>query len=186
MTSFLQIKNIFYSGGHSFRGDSDPINEITFLVDEGFIQIQQVSIASKDVYLELFQDSSLLHQRDEAAGGSLEHVCLKICASNYLKSRGVICEFEHPFCGYYPDVVSTDRSVVIECGHTQNAEKMLTYFQQGNINEFIQVPYPDVSDDNIIGYQFLSINPDLKGFLDYLEQEKRQDIKQIFKSRGKE
>lgn len=107
-------------------------------------------------------------------------------SGKYLRhKRSVDVQYEHPFCGYYPDVMSKDASIVVECGHTNNPEKMLAYFQHGNIRECIQVPYPDESDDAILGYSFIE-GTDLQEFLTFLESEKRESIKKLLRKRSTE
>jgi hypothetical protein len=104
-------------------------------------------------------------------------------ASEFLAlEKQKVALYEHAFCGYFPDVLSNDKTKVIECGHTQNAEKMLTYFHQGDINEYIQIPYPDLDSLIIKGYSFTP-SSELKRFLDFLDAEKRSDIKTILKNR---
>ncbi len=116
-----------------------------------------------------------------AAGGGKNHVALKLLAKEYLQKKGVTeLLFEHPFCGYYPDVMSADTLIIAECGHTNNPEKMLAYFQQGNIHECMQIPYPMYEDKEILGYCFTA-GPQLKEFLDFLEAEKRNQLRKFLK-----
>lgn len=125
-----------------------------------------------------------MQQQYDAAGGSLEHVALKLLVGAYLERRQIEYSFEHPLCGFYPDVLSKDTSIVIECGHTQNSEKLIAYFLHGKIKEFIQVPYPNEAEPNILGYQFVPKNSELHDFLKFIDEEKRTSIKNIFKSRS--
>ncbi|MEI8174718.1 MAG: hypothetical protein WCG28_02085, partial [bacterium] len=81
-----------------------------------------------------------------------------------------------------PDVISDNKTVVAECGHTGNPEKMLAYFRQGNIKECIQVPYPSYEDKEIKGYLFKA-GKELKKFLIFIEKEKRAELKNIFLKR---
>ena len=90
----------------------------------------------------------------DAAGGSTEHVALKLLAAKYFEDQGYSIVFEKDFCGYYPDVLTTDHKIVIECGHTDNIDKMFIYFTQGKIDTFVQVPYPDVDDTSIDAHVF--------------------------------
>lgn len=92
------------------------------------------------------------------------------------KSLGLKVLYEHPLCGYYPDVITTDNSIVVECGHTHNPEKMLTYFRQSDIKECICIPYPDPDEQNVSGYSF-SASKELKDFLSFWDKEKYSDIR---------
>ena len=186
MTTFDTIRDIFYSGTHAFRGSRDSISEIAFLVDENYLSISTITITSKNEYKDLLNNPDKLGGLYEAAGGGKTHVALKILTREYLKtSRGLKSVFEHPFCGYYPDVLSDDETIVAECGHTDNSEKMLAYFRQGNIKECIQIPYPSDEDMEVKGYSFTAKN-NLKDFLIFLEQEKRNKTKNIFLNNRKE
>jgi hypothetical protein len=184
MSTFEKIRDIFFSVGFAFTGIQESINEIAFLVDEGYLILDTITIADKDYYLAVLKSTSNQIEKDDASGGSLEHVTLKILASEYLeriKQQGSL--YEHTFCGYYPDVLSMDRLRVIECGHTQNAEKMLVYFRQGDISECILIPYPDQDSTTVTGYSFTA-SPKLKEFLDFLDIEKRNKVKAILKAKG--
>lgn len=184
MDTFLKIQSIFFSGSNAFRGDQESINEIAFLVDEEYLVLNRICVGTKEKYFNIL-DSVLdnEHKHDLAAGGGKNHVALKLLASEYLKNKNIQeTKYEHPFCGYYPDVMSNDKSVIVECGHTQNPEKMLAYFHQGNIKEFIQIPYPVHEDDKIIGYSFTA-KDDLRSFLDFRDIQNISQIKNIKNSR---
>ena len=183
MSTFNKIRDIFYSGSHAFKGGIEPIQEIAFLVDENYLSLSSITIASKGEHGILLKNPNKLAWLYEAAGGGNAHVALKILTRNYLKNnRSCESVFEHPFCGYYPDVLSDDKAIVGECGHTDNPEKLLAYFKQGNIKECIQVPYPSDEDIEVKGYSFTA-NDGLKEFLIFLEEEKRFKLKNIFNNR---
>lgn len=184
MSTFDTIRDIFYSGTHSFRGESDSISEIAFLVEENYLLFSIVTIASKSEHSTLLHDQDKLKRSYEAAGGSNAHVALKILTRDYIKNNHDFeSVFEHPFCGYYPDVINDNETIVAECGHTGNPEKMLVYFRQGNIKKCIQIPYPSYEDKEIKGYCFTA-KEGLKEFLIFLEKEKRAELKTIFFNRG--
>lgn len=179
MATFLEIQEIFYSGGQAFRGNKDLINDIVFLLDEGYLALNRVLVGSKEKYLSILDDPLLKEDAYKAAGGGKNHIALKLLAGEYLKSRGFHkLLYEHPFCGYFPDVMTEDNLVLVECGHTDNADKMFKYFQHGGIQECLQIPYPTVDDERIFGYSFL-VGNELKDFLDFLEKERLNQIKNI-------
>ncbi len=185
MNTFQEMRDIFFSGGFAFTGIQESINEIAFLVDEGYLILKTITIADKEHFLSVLKSTSNQIEKDNASGGSVEHITLKILASEYLEHQKQIgSQYEHAFCGYFPDVLSIDTSIVVECGHTQNAEKMLTYFRQGGISECIQIPYPDHDSKTITGYSFTA-NTDLKKFLEFLDIEKRNEVKVILHARKK-
>lgn len=185
MSTFNKIRDIFYSGTHAFKGNMDSISEIAFLVEKNYLSISTIIISSKNEYKSLLNDPDKLTRFYEAAGGGNTHVALKILARNYLRSkRRHESVFGHPFCGYYPDLLSDDKTIVIECGHTDNAEKILVYFRQGNIKECIQIPYPVDEDTAVKGYSFTAKNR-LKEFLIFSEEEKRSKLRNIFDNKNR-
>src|SRR3989344_5425879 len=111
MNTLSKIRDIFYSGDFAFNGESESINEISFLLDEKYLFLDSVEIARK-------------HIHDAAAGGGYTHIALKVLSGRYLqKTKGRQSLFEQPFCGYFPDVLCEDKSIAVECGHTQNPRK---------------------------------------------------------------
>ncbi|OJI06487.1 hypothetical protein BK004_03385 [bacterium CG10_46_32] len=173
MSTFTRVQTIFYSGGHAFRGNAEPINDIAFLLDNGYLTLAALSIGTKQAYRKLLDNViAQEHAYNLAAGGGKNHIALKLLSGEYLKKQGFDSVlYEHPFCGYYPDVMTKNTSVIIECGHTQNPEKMLTYFQQGNIKKCIQIPYPEREDVYMQGFCF-SAGKELKEFLNFLERDR--------------
>ena len=53
MVTFLEVQEIFYSGGQAFRGNQELINDIVFLLDEGYLVLNQVFVGSKEKYLSI-------------------------------------------------------------------------------------------------------------------------------------
>src|SRR3989344_935827 len=185
MNTLTGLRDVFYSGSYAFSGMNEPIAEIAFLIDEGYLAFHAVSIAEKHEYFSCIDDlSARKHAYDEAAGGENAHIALKLMAGKYIeRSHNRKVQFEKPFCGYYPDVVSDDGSIVIECGHTQNPDKMLDYFRLGNIHECIQIPYPDPDDDMVRGYSFAVSSPTTCEFLEFLAKDRRSKVKELLSKR---
>ena len=184
MNSFAKIRDIFYSGSYAFMGGSEVINDIMFLISENYLALSKEIVAGKSEYLTLLNNSTELKQRYEAHGGTFEHIALKILGANFLKKHRLRdFVFEHPFCGYYPDVLSSDESIIIECGHTQNPEKILAYFQNSQARECIQIPYPSEEDDSVYGYSFRALD-DIKQFLSFVEKERRQQMRDLMRKKG--
>lgn len=177
MDTYKHVRNAFYSGEHAFNGDRQIIQDIAFLVDEQYLLLRVFPVASHQEYLAILHNLEKNKRSDDAAGGGNEHITLKILSGEHLqKSFGLKVLYEHPLCGYYPDVITTDNSIVVECGHTHNPEKMLTYFRQSDIKECICVPYPDPDEQNVFGYSF-SASKELKDFLSFWDKEKYSDIR---------
>lgn len=183
MSTFEKLWEIFYSGNPAFHGLKEPINEISFLIDNDYLIFSETLIASKKKYLDFFYNLEKDKEKiNLAAGGEMAHVVLKILSGQYLEHRNLAVDYEHSFCGFFPDVLSKDKLVIIECGLTQNPDKILTYFNQGKIHEFIQVPYPTDESGAVSGYVFTATN-ELNNFLTFLEKEKNTQIKILFKKR---
>ena len=176
------VRNIFFSGSHAFRSDEELVGKLHFLLAEHYLSCERFTIGSKEDFFSLCDDTEKVIIRDDASGGGAGHVALKLLAERYLNSLGITVYFEHPFCGYYPDVISTDLQTVVECGHTNNADKILVYFTQGHISELIQIPYPVDDDTHICGYRFTA-HRDLSGFLNAEFEEHKDAILKIVNSR---
>lgn len=182
-TTYTKVRNAFYSGEHAFTGDKQVVTDISFLVDNGYLSLRLFPLATHLEYLAILQD--LPHQKHvyEAAGGGDAHIALKLLAGKHLQR--VICQesfYEHPLCGYFPDVITADGRIVVECGHTNNPEKILTYFKQGSVEECILVPYPDPDEPDVTAYSFSAQN-ELKEFLDFWESESHADIREKLRNR---
>lgn len=177
------IRNIFYSGQFDFVGNQEITSEIAFLVNNDYLLLSPVTIATKQQYLETSSNTTVLFSHDEASGGGHAHVALKILAQTYLKNEyGIDCVFEQPFVGFIPDVQSTDKRIICECGHTNNPEKLFTYFRHPKVRYVIQIPYPSEEDTSVIGYEFQA-QPNFTSFLDFKSTEKTQAIKDILNRR---
>lgn len=177
MDTYTKVKNAFYSGEHAFTGDHQTASDIAFLVDNGYITLRLFPLADRQEYLAILHDVSHQEHVHEAAGGESTHVALKLIAGNYLqREHGQKPLYEHPLCGYFPDVMTADKRVAVECGHTHNPEKMLTYFKQGDIKECIFLPYPDPEEQMLPAYSFTALS-ELNEFLTFWEAEKYSDIR---------
>ncbi len=178
MDTLSKIRDIFYSGSYAFSGDEETIKEIAFLVSNDYLRLDSFPIASKAEYFrkteEVTSNPSLY---DEATGGGHGHMALKLITAKFLEGiSGQKMKFEQSFCGYFPDILSADKKTVAECGHTQNAEKILAYFSKGKIRECIQVPYPNLEDFGVLGYRFTP-ESSLTGFLNVLERNKNANLR---------
>lgn len=177
------IRDIFYSGQFGFMGDQEVTTKIAFLVNNNYLLLSPVTIATKRDYIEASTNDSFMVSRDDAAGGSREHVALKIVGQSYIKKEyGVDSVFEQTFAGYFPDVQSIDKHIICECGHTNNPEKLFEYFKHGEIRYVIQIPYPNDTDTVILGYEFQAA-PNLVEFLEFEAKGISQSIKDILNKR---
>ena len=183
MSTIDKIRAIFYSSTHAFTASEELVHEIAFLVDEGYLGYKEFLISTKEEYLEQIEVISRRGNYD-ADGGGVAHIALKKLAEVFVsREYGKNVRFETPFCGYYPDVLSMDEKLIVECGQTSNPDKMLAYFSAGNITECIQIPYPDVDDARIRAYCFTA-RDDLNDFLKAVEFKRRASLKSLITRRG--
>ena len=177
MNTLARVKAAFYSGEYAYTGDAQTASEIAFLTDEGYLSLRIFPIATLQGYRTVLQDIKHQEHASEATGGSDEHVALKLLIGTYLRNEhGRDLKYEHPLCGYYPDVMTVDGRIVAECGHTHNPEKMLAYFKQSAAEECIFVPYPDPEEQDVLGYSFTA-SGGLRDFLAFWEAERYSEIK---------
>lgn len=175
--SFPELRDIFYSGQYAYQSDLTTIEMIYDLLDQRVLLYSQCILADKSDFLELAESLPKQLQVDAAGGGST-HIALKQLSATWLRAQGYESKYEQPFCGYYPDVITTDQQTIIECGHTDNPEKLLSYFTQGSIAELIQVSYTTVEDKMVIGHRF-SAAPGLKLAIGKLQRKDKQTILDI-------
>jgi hypothetical protein len=181
--TYTKVKSAFYSGEHAFTGDNQTASDIAFLVDNGYLGLRVFPLATRQEYLAILQNLPDQEHIYEAAGGSETHVALKLLAGNYLKHKyNQKLLYEHPFCGYFPDVMTADSRIIVECGHTNNPEKMLIYFGQSALEECLLVPYPDPDEQQVFAYSFKALN-ELRDFLAFWESEKHSDIRKKLQQR---
>ncbi len=177
------LSDIFYSGTHGFKGDKSLIQKIHFLLKNDYLVCERVIMSSKTEFYQLCDSLKENPDFDDAAGGGNTHVALKLIAQTYLQKLGMNVIFEKQFYGYFPDVISIDLQNIVECGHTDNLDKIFTYFIQGSIAEVIQLPYPTTDDEFIFGYKFTAKN-NLRGFLEAELDMNKDDILKIL-NRGR-
>lgn len=177
------IGEIFYSGQFGFVGDIEIATKIAFLVNNNYLLLSPITMATKEFYLSTSSNHSLITSRDEASGGGTTHIALKLLAERYLKNEyNVDCVFERPFAGFIPDVQSLNKDIICECGHTNNPEKIFEYFKHPEIRYVIQIPYPNEDDTFVTGYEFQA-QPQLNSFLELESSERNQRIKDTINRR---
>lgn len=177
------VQSIFYSGQFGFVGDLEMIARICFLINENYLSLRPIIIATKIQYLDTAANKTIISANDEASGGGNEHIALKLLAAAYLKQEyGVDSVFEQSFVGFVPDVQSKDMRIICECGHTNNPEKIFTYLKHPQVHSVIQIPYPSEQDTHVTGYAFKA-QKNLFSFLDFETQGKNQTLKDILNNR---
>jgi len=178
--SLETIKNIFYSGTHSFRFDRELISNVCFLLKNNLLTVESKTIASIGKYRSYTDDIANGRVASiDIAGGQIEHLALKLIGRDYLVSSGFQeVEFEAQFVGYFPDVITKDRKCIVECGLT-NPDKIFNYFKNKSVVQIIIIPYPNPDTKKLVAYVF-SPTIDLAEFLIFKEQE---DLKKATRHR---
>lgn len=179
-----ELAEIFYSGTHAFKGDGSLIQKIHFLLQHNYLKCEKISVSTKSEFYNICDSIERNPNFDEAAGGGSMHVALKLIAQIYLEKQGMSAIFEKQFLGYFPDVITEDLQTIVECGHTDNVDKIFTYFIQGNVAEIIQLPYPTSDDPSIYGYRFLTGN-NLREFLQTEFDIDKQDVLKIINRKNR-
>jgi len=131
------------------------------------LNIARDKIANLEDYHEYIDDiKSGKIDRFDIEGGD-GHLALKLLARDYL--QGQKTNFEIEFDGYFPDVITFNKKVIIECGNT-NPDKILNYFKNKKLEQVIVIPYPSYGEKDIIGYIFKP-SVELTDFLIFREKE---------------
>jgi len=121
-------------------------------------------------------------------GGGKQHLSLKLVGKDFLKTTldDNNSECEQWFGGRIPDLISTDKSIIIKCGDT-DPTKILQYFSRLEIEKIIIIPYPDPDVDTIKGYLFMK-NKILDEYIVHKKEcfisENKQYIKRYDKKQG--
>lgn len=170
-----KLFEVFYSGDHAFRGDAQTIQDIYFLIENDYIHFQKEVLGTKEEYKKLMHEADLTNV--DIAGGSTDHVAIKAFAIKKL-SYSFVSELQ--FYGFFPDLISKNKKIIVECGNTQNPEKIFSYFLHG-VEEVIQIPYPSVEDKEIAAYKF-SPQKDFEKFYKLWKQNELNKLKQYSSS----
>jgi hypothetical protein len=161
--------------------DYQAIGELDYLLGEKLIDITPVQLCNINKLHEIIDkiNSGTIKVMDYQGGG-IKHMALKILGEELLADLNKGAKIESLFYNRYPDVISDDLSVIIECGDT-DPNKILEYFNLG-VAKIIILPYPD--SEEVIYYEFSST--DLKELQEYIENKNNfynDKIKRIIKRR---
>jgi len=176
-----KIKDIFYSGSHSFRFDRQLIADVHFLLENKLLFVSKEKVISVNTYydfIEEIKDGKI--PVIDIDGGQVGHMALKLVGRDYLVNKGFKdIRFESNFAGYKPDVIANDKKIIIECGNT-NPDKIFNYFKNSGLEKFIVITYPDADDKDIYSYTFTPSDK-LSDFLLFKEKTELKKIRNISK-----
>jgi hypothetical protein len=164
------IRDIFYSGIHSFRSDMQPIVDICYLLDTNLLFVKKERACDKKTYLDYIEGLSTGKiDTFDVQGGKEAHMALKLIGRDILNKRGYTdILFESEFEGNIPDVMDSKTTILVECGNS-NASKLFKFYINKKIKELMVVPYPDL-DRDIYAYTFIP-GDELSEFLIFREHE---------------
>lgn len=145
MITAEKLKEIFYSG---FDGACDwqLLDELEVLIREKALNYAQETIGIKESYLKVIDRIRVVDGLGPQGKG---HMALKEIGKNYLEERGKKSLPEFYIVGLHPDLVSSDKKIIIECGTTDPAGVSI-FLSEQNISFVGILPYPDDTNDLVL------------------------------------
>ena len=130
------------------------LKELFWCLNDKMLNIQEIIVGSIKLYREYLNKISKkeLNTYDIQSGGN-QHLAIKLVGKSFIKDTLDDTKCEQWFEGRIPDLISSDKSVIIECGDT-DPTKILEYFSRKEIKRIIIIPYPDPDIETINGYEF--------------------------------
>ncbi|HDQ23031.1 MAG TPA: hypothetical protein ENN28_03615 [Candidatus Uhrbacteria bacterium] len=148
----LNLLNIFYSNSR-LGIDYQAIDELNFLIKEKIINFSENKLAE---LMEFYKIIDKLKNEEikefDYQGGQIRHMSLKILGEKLLRNLNKKSKIENIFHNRYPDLISSDKQIIIECGDT-DPNKIIEYFNLSVVKIFI-LPYPDNESDFLYFYEF--------------------------------
>lgn len=173
----IYVKNIFTDSVQGFRIDMQSIVDITFLLNKKLLLLEKKQISTKKIYFKYIEDiNSEKISKIDIHGGSINHLALKLIGNKYLEKIGLLKnKYELEFEGYFPDIITQNKKIIVECGNT-NPDKVFNYFKNNTVEKLIIIPYPNDTNQLIDAYILMPADG-LNDFLNFSEKEKFKDIK---------
>lgn len=158
---------IFYS--HFPVGiDWQNIDEIAWMYQQGLLEVSQQIVGNHEKFektLNLMVNPA--NHPSIKTGESLEHLALKVLATDYLTSQFKVLKptikYELTLSGFEVDVIDDQLRFPTECGDT-NPLKLETYLALPSTEKFLIFPYPKLTDLKV--FQF-SAEPRFFEYLDH-------------------
>ncbi len=172
------LLNIFYSNS-PLNIDYQAIDELEYLIDEHLIVVTLTQLCNVRKLHEIIDKiNSGNIKAIDYQGGGIKHMALKKLGEDLLLNLNKKAKIESLFNNRYPDVISLDLKVIIECGDT-DPNKILEYFNSG-VESVIILPYPNSEEVNYYEFSY----KDLKEVQEYIKNSYFNDkIKQIINRR---
>lgn len=173
--------DIFYSNSR-LNIDYQAIDEIDFLIHEKIIKYKEEKLCNLE---EFYKIIDRIQNKEikifDYQGGENRHMALKYLGEKFLLSKNKQVKIENIFHNRYPDLISEDKEIIIECGDT-DPNKIIEYFSLGVAKLFF-IPYPDDKSEHLMIYEFRCDSDELKEYKDYIDNINYNKIKDIIKKR---
>lgn len=148
--SLDDLKDVFYSG-YSGAISWDCIDELYIAIHKKELMYARYVVTSIDRYHELIDSEMITEGPGPQKAG---HMALKTIAKEWLNFQyGTIAKSETYFAGLHPDVISTDRRYVIECG-TTDPGCIRIYLAQATVLWAGNIPYPFAEENSLTLHAF--------------------------------
>ncbi len=179
-----ELIQIFYSGGNERRVDLQIILDIQYMLESKLLFHSAHLLAKKEVYYSYIDKlrSGEIKVFD-VDGGGIGHMALKCMSIELLEQiTSSKCQIENEFAGYRPDIITSDRTVIVECG-TVNPQKITAYLKNVSVQKLYIIPYPDEDAGDIYYHTFLP-SSEFSEFIEFAEQANLDKLKKIQKKQA--
>lgn len=170
-----ELKNIFYSG-YDAAPDWLILDELEFLLNKDGLCYKVEKICNVKEYKRLIGGVKAVEGSGRQYKG---HMALKIIAQQFLKQINKASFTERHFLGAHPDVISADKSLIIECG-TTSPEVILLFLREPQVKRVAILPYSYTGEKKLRMHIF-SRGPNFRKFM--LLRVKK--LKKVFESARK-
>ncbi|MCX6742918.1 MAG: hypothetical protein NT116_01655 [Candidatus Parcubacteria bacterium] len=173
--------DIFYSNSR-LNVDYQALEELNFLIDEKIIKFKKKEFNSIEEFHKIIE--RLIKKEIKVfdyQGGETRHMALKYLGEKFLLSENKKVKIENIFHNRYPDLISEDQEIIIECGDT-DPNKVIEYFSLGVVKLYL-IPYPDDESDHLKIYEFWCEPAELTEYKEFREKINHDKIKEIIKKR---
>jgi hypothetical protein len=168
------LLDIFYSNSR-IAVNFQALDELQFLLDEKIIKIK---FGKKFTQEEFYKVIDRINSKEikifDYQGGEIRHLALKYLAEELLKNLHKTPKIEQLYNNRYPDVMSEDREIIVECGDT-DPQKIIEYFN-GEIKNILIIPYPTSESKIFTSYKF---ECDFAGLAEYCAFKANKDKNSI-------
>jgi len=162
------LTDIFYSHYRS-GANFTALKELFWCINDKMLLLKKITISDIDTYHNYLYDiSDKKIDAYDIQGGDKQHLAIKMIGKDFLKITNNEGGCEQWFAGRIPDLISSDKTIIIECGDT-DPTKILEYFSNSKIMKIIVIPYPDPEINYVNAYLFTKTKM-LTEYIDYKKE----------------